>query len=300
MIGEGVVLRRVEHLEHRRRGIAAEVRRELVDLVEHEHRVLAPGLTQRREDAAGQRADVGAPVAADLRLVAHAAERQAHELAAERARDRAAERGLAHARRTGQAQDRPLLSRIQLAHRQVLEHAPLDLVEPLVIGLEQRARRGHVDAIFGALRPRQLGQPLEVGARHARLGRALADSGQPPRLLARHRLDLRRHLGQLDLLRPHVVGRLVVGLAELRQDLLLARAQDLLALLRRLRRQRLFGAPPRVERAEHQLQALDHVQLVQHLQPHRRRQLEVERRRVRHAPRIVALERLERRRLRQL
>ena len=56
----------------------------------------------------GQRADVGAAVAADLGLVADAAEREAHELAVERARDRAAERGLADAGRADEAEDRPL------------------------------------------------------------------------------------------------------------------------------------------------------------------------------------------------
>ena len=40
VVGERVVLLGVEHLEQRRRGIAAEVVPELVDLVEHEHRVV--------------------------------------------------------------------------------------------------------------------------------------------------------------------------------------------------------------------------------------------------------------------
>jgi len=44
------------------------------------------------------RPDVGAPVATDLGLVAHAAERHAHELAPGGAGDRLAERGLADAR----------------------------------------------------------------------------------------------------------------------------------------------------------------------------------------------------------
>ena len=86
VIAEGVVLLRVEHLEQRRRRIAAEVGAELVDLVEDEDRVLRLGAAQPLDDLAGQRADVGAAVAADLGLVAHAAERDAHELAAERLR----------------------------------------------------------------------------------------------------------------------------------------------------------------------------------------------------------------------
>ena len=41
VVVEGVVLLGVEHLEQRRRRIAAEVGRHLVDLVEQEHRVAA-------------------------------------------------------------------------------------------------------------------------------------------------------------------------------------------------------------------------------------------------------------------
>jgi hypothetical protein len=84
MVAERVVLLRIEHLEQRRGRIAPEVGPELVDLVEDEHRVLRLGAPQPLDDLARQRADVRAAVAADLRLVAHAAERHAHELAAQR------------------------------------------------------------------------------------------------------------------------------------------------------------------------------------------------------------------------
>src|SRR6185436_84510 len=126
----------VQHLEERRRRVAAEVAAELVDLVEHEDRVAAAGALEALDDAAGERADVGAAVAADLRLVAHAAERDAHELAPERARDRLAERGLADAGRAAEAQDRALLVRRELAHRDVLDDAPLDLLEVVVVRVE--------------------------------------------------------------------------------------------------------------------------------------------------------------------
>ena len=86
----------------------------------------------------GQRADVGAAVAADLGLVAHAAERDADELAAERARDRAAERGLADAGRADEAEDRALHVVLELAHREVLEDALLHLLEAVVILVEDR------------------------------------------------------------------------------------------------------------------------------------------------------------------
>ncbi len=42
MIHEHVVLFRIEHFEQRRRRIAAEVHRHLVDFIQHEHRILVP------------------------------------------------------------------------------------------------------------------------------------------------------------------------------------------------------------------------------------------------------------------
>jgi hypothetical protein len=91
VIAEGVVLFGVEHLEQRRGRIAAEVGAELVDLVEQEHRIARSGAAQTLEDATGHRADVGAPVSSDLRLVAYAAERCACEFASHRPCDRAPE-----------------------------------------------------------------------------------------------------------------------------------------------------------------------------------------------------------------
>ena len=101
-----MVLLRVEHLEQRRGRVAAVVGAELVDLVEHHHGVERSRLAQPLDDASGHRADVRPAVAADLGLVADAAERQAVELPSERARDRLSERRLADARRSDEAQDR--------------------------------------------------------------------------------------------------------------------------------------------------------------------------------------------------
>ncbi len=110
VIAEGVVLLRVEHLEHRRRRIALErpAPAELVDLIEHEDRVIHPDAPEPLDDPPRQRPDVRAPVAAHLRLIAHAAERDAVELTPGRARDGLPERGLAHARRPDEAQNRAL------------------------------------------------------------------------------------------------------------------------------------------------------------------------------------------------
>ena len=88
--------------------VAAEIGPELVDLVEDEHRVLRLGAAQALDDLAGQRADVGPAMAADLGLVAHAAERDADELPPKRRGNRLRQRRLADARRADEAEDRPL------------------------------------------------------------------------------------------------------------------------------------------------------------------------------------------------
>ncbi len=78
-------------------------------------------LAQRVDDAAGERADVGASVSADLGLVAHAAQRDANELAPCGLRDRLAERGLPDAGRPCQAEDGALRVAGELQHGHVLE-----------------------------------------------------------------------------------------------------------------------------------------------------------------------------------
>ena len=99
MVAERRVLLGVEDFQERRRGVAAEVGAELVDLVEHEDGVIGAGLANSLDHPAGQGGDIGAAVAADLGLVVHAPQADAHELAAQGLGDALAQRGLARARR---------------------------------------------------------------------------------------------------------------------------------------------------------------------------------------------------------
>ena len=157
VVAERVVLGRVEHLEQGRAGVAAPVGADLVDLVEHDHRVHRPRVAQRAHQAAREGADVRAAVAADLGLVADAAERHADELASGRTRDRLADRGLAGAGRADQREDRagaPVLADAaldaQLLDRQVLDDAVLDVLEAGVVGVEHLAGVHRVELLVGA------------------------------------------------------------------------------------------------------------------------------------------------------
>src|SRR5581483_6174880 len=142
--------------------------------------------------------DIGAAVAADLGLVVHAAERHAHELAVHGARDRLAERGFSHAGRADEAQDRRLAGRRQLAHGQIFDDAPLDLVEVVVILVEDAPRLGDVDRPLLGQLPRQLDQPIQIGAHHAVFAGGFRHALQPAQLLARLILYLFGHAGFAD------------------------------------------------------------------------------------------------------
>ena len=232
-----MILRRVEHLEQGGGRIAAPVGADLVHLVEKDDRVHRPGIAQRADEPARQRADVRPPVAADLGLVADAAERHAHELAVERPRDRLADRRLAGAGRPDQGQDRarPLVVRdaavlAELAHREVLDDAVLDVIEAGVVGVEHLASALRVERLVAPLRPRHGDQPVEVRADHGGLAARVAHRLEAPQLALGLRPDVLGHAGFVDLRAVLVDDRALV-LAELLADRVHLLAEEPLALL---------------------------------------------------------------------
>jgi hypothetical protein len=156
-------------------------------------------------------------VTADLGLVAHAAERHAHELAPGRAGDRLPDGGLARAGRADQRQDRaaPLVLGDaallpELAHGDVLDDPVLHVLETRVVGVQHLTRVDRVEPLVGALRPRHGDQPVEVGADHRALARLLAHALEPPELTLGLLAHLVRHAGLGDLLPVLLDDRAVV------------------------------------------------------------------------------------------
>lgn len=223
--------------------VAPEVGAHLVDLVEQDDRVHGPRLLDRPHDPAGQRADVRPPVAADLGLVADAAEGDADELAAHRVGDGLSEAGLADAGRADQGQygtaapaadhaEAPVAA--PLAHGQVLGDALLHVLQARVLGVEHGLGALDVVGVLGALAPRHLQDRVEPGADPGALGRLVGGPLQLVDLLERGLADL---LGQVGGLDPGavVVGLLAfllaVDLAQLLADGFELAAQQELALL---------------------------------------------------------------------
>src|SRR5690606_30530677 len=122
-------------------------------------------------DAARHRADIGAAVTADFRLISDATERHAHEIASRGLRDRTAERGLADARRADEAEDRAAQLIGARLHREIFEDAVFDLVEAIVVLVEHRLCR--IDILFDLLlvAPGQREQPIEIIAYNRRFRR---------------------------------------------------------------------------------------------------------------------------------
>src|SRR5690242_9129524 len=136
-------------------------------------------------------------MAADLGLVAHAAQRLPHELAPRGLGDRLAERGLTDAGRADEAQDRPLQFVGPRLDAEVFDDPVLDLLERIMVLVEHRLRRLDILLELGFLAPRQAQQHVEIVAHDGRLG------GH-----RRHRLQL-LELGRR--LAPRFLGKLELG-----------------------------------------------------------------------------------------
>ncbi len=116
------------------------------------------------DDAAGHGSHVRAPVAPDLRFVAHSSQGEAHELAVQGPGDRATERGLSDARRADEAEDRSLQGLFQGVDGEVLEDALLDLFDVVVVLVENLARPLDVLRVRRQDAPGKTRHPVQVGS----------------------------------------------------------------------------------------------------------------------------------------
>ena len=186
-------------------------------------------------DLAGQRADIGAAMAANFRFVVHTAQRDAHELASQRARNGFAERRLADARRPDEAQDRSLHTRLQFLDRQVIENAFLDLHQVVVIFVENGLRLGNVDVLgAGSFVPGQRSHPFQIRARNHVFRGSGSHLREPLQFAVAFFLGFRGHAGLFDFLAQLVdFGLAVVGFAQflLNRLHLLAQQEFALALV---------------------------------------------------------------------
>ena len=196
MVREGRVLLGVQHFEQRGRGVAAKVRAQFVDFVQHENGVDRAGALHGLQDAARQRAHIGAAMAPDFGLVPHAAQGHAHELAPQGLGNGTPQGGLARARRPHEAQNGlPAAFGLERKHRDVLQNALLGPPQAIVLRVQHLGRVAQVQVVGSAFLPGQFQNPLDVIAQDAHLGRHGRQVAQP-----------------LDLAQSHLAGLVGQGL----------------------------------------------------------------------------------------
>ena len=178
-------------------------------------------------------------MAADLGLVAHTTECDADEFATQRSGNALAQGRLTDTRRTGQhhhSTGAATADNLQTAlctpgsHRQVFDDAVLDVVQPVVIGVEDLACGLEVGRVLGPGVPRQVEHGVQPGADPAAFGALVAGAFQLPDLAQRGLADLVRQVGRLDT-GPVIVGALGFPLAQLLADRVELLAQQELFLL---------------------------------------------------------------------
>ena len=228
VIAKAPVLLSVQSFEQGRCGVAAVVGGKLVDLVEHHQGIAGLGLNDAADDAPGHGADVGAAVTADLGLVMHTAEGDAHELSVRGGGNALGNAGLAGARRTDKAEKPALDIGAQLLDGKVFEDALLDLLEAEVVVVQLLAGFGDIDGLLRGDAPGDLQADVQVVAQYGRLGRAEGLLGEPAQLLVELLAHLVRDGQGLDLL---AVELNIVVLAELRLDDLHLLAQVVVPLV---------------------------------------------------------------------
>ena len=179
VIREGVILLRIEDLEECAGRIAVVALGELVDLVEHHDRIGDAALLDAVHDAAGHRADVGSAVAADIRLIPHAAEAHTDIFAPECPGDRLTDTGFAGAGRADEQQDGACLLLLEIHDRNLLDDALLDLLQTVMILVQHLLRLIEIHEFWRLRLPGQRRDKIEIVVEHAVLLRLLSLLSEP-------------------------------------------------------------------------------------------------------------------------
>src|SRR5690554_4070016 len=98
---------------------------ELVNLIEHDHRVHHLDLLEGLDELAGHGTDIGTSVPLDLGFIAHAANAETIEGTAEAFSDGMADAGLAHTRWADQQNDGPANRALEGAQRKEFQNSLL-------------------------------------------------------------------------------------------------------------------------------------------------------------------------------
>src|SRR5215472_15658028 len=179
MVLKGRVLSGVEDLQQRGGWVAVKTRAELIDFIEHKDGIATTGLSDPLNNIARKRADVGTPMAADIRHIMDSTQTLAHELAIHRPGDALPEGSLADSRGTHQTQNGAFPFRHELTNREKFNNALFHFLETVMVGIENFTRLRKIDLFFSKNTPRQLRQPVQISPYHRVFSRHLGNTLEP-------------------------------------------------------------------------------------------------------------------------
>ncbi len=140
MVLEMTVLFGIQDFEKCRSRISLVVAADLIDLVQHDQRVLDARLFHAARDTTRQSSYIRAAMSADLCFVTHAAERHADILFAERFGNRSAYGSLTCSGRSYEAEDRAFSLPCQLPDGKKFQNAFLNFLKSVMVAFQEASR----------------------------------------------------------------------------------------------------------------------------------------------------------------
>jgi hypothetical protein len=167
MIGERVVLRRIQNFEQCRGRIAPKISANFIEFVEQDDGITTFDTPKRLDDPTGQGANVSAAMTANFRFVAHATKSDASEFAAESIGDAAAQRSLTDAGRADKAEDGTFDLFAALDDGEEFDQTIFDFGQAEMLFVENALGFGEIDFILSFFHPGQRENPVDIMPRNA-------------------------------------------------------------------------------------------------------------------------------------
>ena len=229
VVPERMVLLAVQHFQQGRGRVSPVIVPQLIDLVQQQQRVHGPAPDDGVNDPAGHGADVGPPVAPDVRLVPDTAQGKPGQLPVQRLGNADGNGGFSHPRRAHQTQNLPLAFGVHLPDGDGLQNPFLHLRQAEMILFQHLPGGLHADALPRLRVPGHLQAYIQIVSDHRRLGAAIGLAGELPRFLQQVLLRLLLQL-QLQNLAAIILNFILVVLPQLVLEDPNLRAENLVPL----------------------------------------------------------------------